>query len=491
MKALVITLPTEPETADPNDMHVCLSTLDALGISIGRASVGNLPSSAVVNSYDFIVFPQTKAGYDGIINNATITIPIFALFASAGSAGFGSTPGVSGTRSGLADRWLDVPFTDQAFVAAYGGSYTLTDGKALATVSATEPNVNAVFAGAAQTNAGQVFAWRTATAGGNFLYVSAHDPNNGGYLPFLIQEAINDGVIDKPPRRAPLSVDLDHINGQYAHAEPALIDKIASYVPEGGVLWCGYFNANVAYFDNMSAAVLSRLKKYSGNKFKYCWHTHVKNITSGTYPNITELVNKVTQETDYLADRAVWEGLGLEHHYPAYYNPGSNMWTESSMALFTADTSITADGGDAVTQQGFGFRVFRSTRQSERAAPQKTLLRHNQHAYKHTAHGILILATWDMSYGSEPFPNLDMPYNAIADWRKNFNWLCNAISTGMTLYLHDEDFETTTTAQDPGIEQHGFVQMQIIAEAGEYLKDVVKAFADPVDYHPDLSISMA
>ena len=494
MKALVITKAASPESADPNDVAHCFASLDANSIQWNRAVVEALPSTASINdAYDFIVFPRTDSGYDGVIDDSNITIPMFALFASAGSTGFGATPGVSSARSVLADRWLDVPFTTENFISAQGGSYALSTGKALATVSATEPN-DGSFTGSVQTNAGQVFSWRTDTAGGSHLYVSAHDPANHCYLPFLLQEAINDGVLATGGRfrRAPMSVDLDHINGAYATTDPTVIDKIASYVPAGGVLWCGIFNADLRYFSSsMDNPVITRLKQYSGNKFKYCWHTHVKLIVSGLYPNATELVNKATQEVDYLADKQTWEDNGLEFHQPAYYNSGSNQWSESTMELFTGDTSITADGGGAVTQKGYGFRVFRTIRSSTRAQPQKTLFHFNQHAYKHTAHGIQMLNTWDMAFGSEPFPNSDMPYNSIIDWRKNFQWVCQSISMGMTLYLHDEDFDITTTSQSPGIEQHGYVQMQILSDISEYMKDVVHGFADPTDYVPDMSMSMA
>ena len=361
----------------------------------------------------------------------------------------------------------------------------------MATVSATEPNEGS-FTGAAQTNAGNVMAWRTTAGGGQNFYVSALESNNHPMLPFLLQEAINDGVLGKPLRRGPVPIDLDHINGEFAHADPAILDKIASYIPAGGVMWCGQQNSDPAYFANMSTAVSAKLQKlsYPNGPFKFCYHTHATDVTSGNYPNVTELRSKTDQEADYLADKAIWEGHGLTYHQPGYYNSGSNEWSESTMELFSGDTSVRQDGANAVSQTGHKFRVFRCIRQSSRVAPTKENLHDNQHAYIHSAHGIQIISTWDMANGNlKGGDATDMPYNAIADWRKNFEYICKAVSMGMSLYFHDEDF--IADEQSPGIQQHGYVQMQIIADMSAYYKDVMHGFADPTDYIADMSMSMA
>ena len=509
MRCLVVSKIASPEEPTPEWSAHLFASLDANSIQWGRADIGALPSASAINTgFDFIVIPRMASGYDAIVNDATVTIPMFGLFAQAGAAGYGSDPGVTGGRSALGDRFVDVPFTNEAFVAVQAGSYELAAGaaagKPLVTVSATIPNINAVWDGTAQSEAGEVFAWRTNTAGGNYLYVSALHAANHCYLPFLLQEAINDYAesggtkgLDKTStkgnrslRRAPMSVDLDHINGEWTHTDSTILNKIASYVPKGGVIWCGIFNANADYFQNMSSAVNAQLKKYSGGPFLYCWHTHVDLYTSGTYPNVTELVNKTAQETDYVDDEAVWNGLGLEFHYPAYFNSGSNMWSNSTMELYSEDTSIISDGAETNTQAGFGFRVFRTTRASERAQPERGNLHFNQHAYKHTAHGIQMLNTYDMAYGNLQGGDVqDMPYDVIANWRNNFQYLCQAISMGQVMYLHDEDF--LQADQDPGVKQHGYVQMQIIADTGNYLKDVVHSFANPVDYVPKTAMDLS
>jgi len=53
------------------------------------------------------------------------------------------------------------------------------------------------------------------------------------------------------------------------------------------------------------------------------------------------------------------------------------------------------------------------------------------------------------------------------------------------MYFHDEDF--MAAEQDPGTEQHGYVLMQIIADACNYLSDVVNGFADLGQFVPRIN----
>lgn len=482
-KCLVVTLSSARETGDVNRLAHCFASLDANGIEWDRATVDTLAASATISAnYDFIVFPEHKAGYDAIVDDAAITIPMISLYAQAGATGFGASSGVTGSRIGIGDKWLDVPFTNEAFIAAYTGYYALdtTNGKALATVSATEPN-EGVFTGAAQTNAGTVAAWRNPTAGGSYLYASAHDSLIHAYLPFLLQEAINDGVLDSSViRKAPLTVDLDHLNGDFSEADPTIIDKIASYIPDGGMMWAGMNNGGTL-LSAMTTAVRDKLRQYSGTKFKYCYHNHGTNITSGNFPNCVEAVNKVAQDADYQLSLGYMTALGLEFHQPGYYNSGANMWSESTLELFSRNVSVRSSPDNLTSQAGYGFKVFRCIRTSTRCGPSKENLHYNQHKHQHTAHNILILTTWDLANGNlNGGSALDMPYATIAKWRNNFRWIGQAISMGMTLYMHDEDF--IAADQSPGIKQHGYVQMQILADISTYLKDVVHGFADPVNY---------
>jgi len=464
------------------DMRTVITSLQALGIRHHMVVVENLPSLSYINTHDFIVIPQFTNGFETMIDNAGITRPIIGLSASAGVAGFGATPGISGTRSPIIDGFFNFPWSDEEYFAAFSGTYTLTTGKSLMTCAANQP-IN--LGGAAQTNAGRSAMLSTQSAGGGNLYISAAKPNNHAMLPFLIQEAVNDGKMSAPPRKAPIVVGLDHINGQYAHQDPALLDKIASYVPPGGVIWCGIFNANASYFENMSQEVKTRLKKYQdSNIFKYCWHDHVSPVIGSSLDanGYDTVKTKSVISAAYIADKAIWESHGLKFDEEnGYYNNGSTSYDEGLLELFSSDVSKMQSPLNDTVQPGFGFTSVRQIAGSNVSRPMETRKQvfTNYIHTKRKVGGIQIFPVYDMANGSDSGA-LDMPYDVIARWRDNFNWITLAINTGFQLYMHDEDF--VSSRQSPGIDQHGEVQMQMIVDTCNYLKDIVVPFADPGNY---------
>lgn len=486
MKALLFVKTGSEEGAYAGvDMRVCLASLDALGITHHKALASELASYSTeyINSHDFIVIPSMLSGYNLIVDDSRITIPMFGLGCSAGAAGYGITAGVTSSAGGALDEFVEVDWSNEEYIACFGHYYTLGTGAALATSAATEPSGTG---GAAQAAIGKVIAWSQATGGASKLYCSSHRPSSHAYLPFLIQHAIDDGLLTSTPRKAPIVVDLDHINGKYASLDLTVIPKIASYVPAGGVVWAGIFNADNAYFLNMSADVKAQLQHYSGSPFKYCWHDHTLNPLINDNTDVdghSTDYSKTVLSNLYAADKALWESHGLVFHEEnAYYNCGSNSWEENTLELFSPDISYTSSPGNDNTQAGYGFVAFRGGSDNARRHPDDkgtvyTNILHN----KRKVRGIQIFPTWDMCRGSEPFPDLDMPYDSIVDWRKNFNYVCNAVSMCQSIYLHDEDFGETPS-QSPGVGQHGFVQMQIIADTGKFLSDVSTPFADLGEY---------
>lgn len=474
MKALVLVKAGATEGANSGqDMKTCIASLKSLSISHHMAHVSTMPTDAYVNTHDFIVIPSLETGFNTVIDDSGITIPFMCLGVQTSGAALGATPGVSGSRSALEDDFYTFPWSSEEYFAAYGGSFTLTTGTALMTVSATEP---AGTGGAAQANSGKVAMWSSTTSGGSRIYYSSIWPNNHPMLPFLIQAAIDDGVLSAPPTKAPLCVDIDHINGIYASAEESILDKIASYVPEHGVIHAGIYNGSVDYLDNMTATMAAKLLKYQNRPFKYNWHDHVlspiigANLDSEGYSTDH---TKATISAQYLSDEAVWNGLGLSFADPAYNNPGSDSFDEGTLQLYSADSSKVSSPADDTTQAGFGFIATRAINtSSSRKFEVRTSTYINYSATKKKFRGIQFFPAWDMAF------NTDMPYNSIVDWRNNFNYLTRAISMSFILYMHDEDFISTDQAPGESGKQHGYVQMQMIADTGAYLKDVCEPFAD-------------
>jgi len=475
MDALVVSRTGQVEGANSGaDMRTCIASLQAMGIRTKMAVAENMPSDAYVNTFDFLVIPScTNAVFGNVLDDSGITIPMMLLGVGIGAAGLGSTPGVTSTRSALEDDFYTFPWSSQEYFAAYGGSYTLTTGTALMTVSATEPSGTG---GAAQANTGRVAMWSSPTAGGSTSYFCSLFPTNHPMLPFLVQAAIDDGLLSPTPLKAPLCVDIDHINDEQANLDETILDKIASYVPAGGVIHAGIWNGSVAYFDNMTAALNAKLVQYSGKPFKYNWHDHVfspiigANLDSEGYSTDH---TKTQIDTQYQADKAVWEGLGLELHTPAHNNPGSDSWDEATLELMSQDVSKTSSPANDTSQAGYGFRTFRGTpSNNSRASEAKTSVYHNYLHTKRKIRGMQYLPAWDLAL------NADMPYNSRVDWRNNFNYITRAISNCFILYMHNEDFIAADQAPGTTGKQHGYVQMQMIADVGKYLSGVCEPFAD-------------
>jgi hypothetical protein len=230
--------------------------------------------------------------------------------------------------------------------------------------------------------------------------------------------------------------------------------------------------------------VQTKLKTYSGKQLKYCWHDHTFSpiIGANLTANYSDDVTKTQQSVKYLADKATWEGYGLELHSNAHYNSGSNSFDDASIELFSRNTVKESSPANDTVQAGFGFKTFRTNGTScSRPTLDKKDLYHNQYFVRKKLRGVQFFTTWDMAFNDSVAGG---QYDSITDWRDNFRYICNTFTNGMMLYLHDDDF--TADEQQPGVsgKHHGYTAMQLFTDTGTYLKDVAKVFADPTNYVP-------
>lgn len=496
LKVLLVTRTSHPEgvgaATGGKRIRSCIAALESMGIKYRRRMIVNAQtwsaaeSTAVSAEYDAIVIPSNNGGFSLLVNDSNITIPIFILSGDAalGVSNYGTTPGVTGSAAALSSYWVSASFTSQRWFALYGRSYELSGGTAILSVAAASP-----LDETPQANADHVMAWSTTKTGGSKLYASAVGAEIDQVLHILMQTAIDDGEMASPPRRSPMVIDLDHINGDNVVTGGVLddasnLDVIASFIPKGGVMWCGIHNLDVT-LGNITAEIIGKLKKYShpNGPFKYCWHDHKfspiigANLDADGYSTD---VTKAQQDTLYQADEAIWNGIGLEFHTPIYYNSGSNSWDEASLQLYTRESqSKVGSPANDTAQAGYGAKAFRQigrTGSSSRPCDNKENLWVNQHKAKRRVRGIQIFTTFDVAFSG------DMPYDAIGDWINNTQYVLQSMWAGQTLYLHEGDF--VTAEQDPGVigKFHGQTIVQLFRDIGTYCKDVAHVFADPTDY---------
>ena len=478
MKALIVTRASEPDSNDTDSLKMCIASLQSLGIQYKRTLVEAMPADSIVNGYDFIVMPTLTAGFATLIDDANITIPMFGLDSQAGAVGYGTLTGVTSSRSAVVDHFVDVSWESGGWLCPRAGGYDLgPNGTALMTASTLNKRT-----GLAQSQAGKVFSWSQPTGSGSKLYTSSIIAKVNAMLSFLIQHAINDGTLllsDSNIRRAPVVVDIDHINSSHVKVDATILDKIASYVPSNGILWCGIFNNDATVFENMPEDMKTRLLKYQAGPFKYGWHDHTFDPLLPT-SNLDDTGHstdhsKADMDTLYTYDEGVWNGHGLVFHTPAYYNVGSNSWDESMLELFSSDETVVQSPGNDTVQAGRGFTAFRTSTAAVRNYGQGTALyTANQYKVKRKCRGIQILHTQDMAL------NIDMPYDTDAKWRNSLRYITNSLAFGSTMFFHPEDF--VAADQDPSVDQHGYVVMQQIVDVCAFLKDLTVPFADPTNY---------
>ena len=475
MKALLVTRLSQPEGADTIDVMSTIAFLRGIGMEFERSLVEYLPDSSTINSrYDCIIIPSLKAGFDGMIDNAAITVPMFGLSCTATEAQLGATPGVS-ARGIDARQFISASWMTTVWAAALSRLYTLSDGTALITSAPTDPLTDL-----AQTYAGEVLSWSTATAGNNRLYISGIPTISGGnILPLLFQAAINDGRLGSSITKVPWVSDLDHPNGYAAHEEPELLDTYASLLLRAGgtATWCGFQSDSPSRFENMSQAVLDKLVKYQNAPFKYCYHEHgdggAFQPTSGTFPTLVEKgFTDIEQRDRYANLAAVWEskvasnGKALSLHYPAYYNSGANSFDSVTPRVFT---------------ENYDYRIFRSTLASPNPAGIRGGLRYNAYKTQQFRYGLQIVPTASVSYSQS-----GAPFASISDWTNEFQEDMEVLIHGVSRYYHDQDFQSTT--QEPGVQRHGVATLTHQGDLLLYLRNIAVPFPDPVAYTTDRRI---
>jgi len=477
MRALIVTSTALSPNANSGAgsaarLQSTLSQLQAFGITYRRARVESLSAGAIASladAYDFVLIPLTTTNLVFATLIDTSPIPVFITHGESNAAGYGALPGVTGTRSGLVDRFCGAVYSNSPYVCHNARFWELDGGTSLLTVSALDP-----LTGSAQTNAGETCCWSTTTSAGQKLYVSGVNPVIQPIFGLLLEHAVRDGALSKPPRKAPLFLDLDHINGAFMQADLSIIDKIISDVGSG-VTWGGQQNDNETNFENMSpvaAAAIASMR--AAGRVKLCYHSHrssgAEQPTAGTWPAFTTQVTKQEQADIYDSDQAVMEGHGLGYDIPGHYNSGSNNWDEATLELFSQDRSLMSDPAEEATQAGYGFLSFRmgTGRQATRAAPNNKALYDNQLHRRRVMRGIQLFSTNDL------YSNTLIPFDTAAKWRDWLRQLWESVAYAQVGHLHDEDYD--------GSDEDGEEVLAIIRDLAAHLGNVIVPYADPTHY---------
>ena len=488
MKAIVLTETGSPEIggSGPLRLQALRASLEGLDIRYERQKVQNITAAGLVSAgYDFVIIPRTVGTnvYKALIDSASLTIPVFVLEAtSIASTQLATTPGITGTASAYLDTYVSVPWTTSPWVALEGVFWPLASpGVSLITAQATDPRT-----GSAQTLAGQTCMWHVTKPGAGRLYCSSINQTTQPVLALMLQAAYNLGDFTAAQmaslRKLPVSVDQDHLTGNSFYNSETVLRRWLDKIPDDGVSWSG-ITSPYTNITGMNATVKSLLQQArTDGRIKCCYHDHTsgKEVSTGAWPVtarggtlVDAGITKATQDTNYTYLKGVWEGAGGEFNQPGFYVPATNRWNEDTLLLMSPQTSLASDPANTTPRAGYGFSMVRysTSNNCTRPCPVVASYPRNVHMQREYFAGMTFIPGTDMA--------LEDAISSVGNWRQKFQYLCQGLHYGISLYFHDEDF---VDAQNPVSAEFGSEVLQQLVDAKAYLKNVSVFFADQTHY---------
>lgn len=473
MKCALITDSAFPES---NGIHMqaAVAGLEGLGIQYDRFIANVSPSEAnLTANYDFILLPRIRSTeFRAKIDSSDLDIPIFVLDVTSVSATQLSSvnPGVGTMTNANADFFINVPWSDSNFFAAFGDRWSLTTGTSFFPIQATSP-----ITGSAQTGAGDTMGWYATRSGDGNLYCTSLQTDSQPVLVFLLQLAYSLGDFTKAQmqslNRLPVIIDQDHITGTGWNNDVDILNRFLSRIPDGGVVWCGVNGGSVdgtSHVDTTSDAVMASLQSsYDQGKLKFCYHNHYVpwDPLSGTWPNITDLLTKAQQITNYATLKSAWDArnasagtaMSFNDSEPWYYDPGNNMWNEATLQM--------------MYEKGCRMMRYAGSNECSRPCHDATVAPLNSLRRRELVGGMTLMPSSDYSAATS--------LTTAAAWRGKTQLLEQSIHYSRALYFHDTDF---TDTQDPASALYGVELMDQLNDLGDWAKETIKVFANPIDY---------
>ena len=462
MKAVILTDSTQRETSNRRYFTSVFAQLHALGIAYDRYVSSAAPSASTLSAdYDLVIIPKpTTNQAKALIDSADLEIPVFVMYYHNATSMLATDPGITGSVTAIADRFVSVPWTESVWNAVYGRSYALSGtGTAILTVQATNP-----IDDTAQTDADTVCAWSVPTVGSSHMYATSLLHDTQPMMAILMQEACNNGDFSATQiseiRKAPLVVDQDHVNGNVWTNEE-VFNRWLDLLPADSITWCGVTNlTGTDLVDDMPQYMIDAFTAETDNRLRFCYHNHDSSwdAITGVWPNTTDVLNEAQQETNWATLEAAWvlQGLAFDEDN-GYYNPGGNRWNEDTLKVM----------------QNRGIKMVRNAASDICSRPALDLgsAPVNIHKVRHYMRGVTIVAAADLS--------LTDVRTTAAEWRVTFQLMMKGIHYGQSIYFHPDDF---VDVQDPKTAEYGVEILEQLVALGEYATDTVIAFANPTQY---------
>ncbi len=509
MRALIITGATFP--AGSAEVLRVENAMASMGIEtqLQYADATN-PTVAMINrrtDCDFIILPFiTSANYSTLARfyGGTMTKPV------VWGGNVTNTPEVKGVESsaqyGTTIKYL-AKFSDDGTGYVHQHNWYALN-QALVAPAASYPLLEAI----SDLGSGKrlVCAWKYTADGVNFVYY--HREPNSRYILWhlLIQEAIKDGKLSAPPKRAPVFLMQDHINADGSNnvggttENPSLISTFGDFFRSCGAIvytnWDRRYAPGGQISDKSSGVLVDTIKQYLDVfKISAC-HDHTTNfnyMTEGDTPDdpLTKSRGKPTMDTSYQATKTSMESFGIPVSTDLAHF-ANNMVPKDWYELGSADESYLADPNNASIKAGYGFKFARSgganlsyphMNVGTSTIPQRHFMRDRT-----TYRGITIITTSEMDAASLT-PN--QTEQTVTDKRYDCTiYLSYALNVGLFGYWHpiameDVAWRTANVAGNPTTASDGvststqlFDALNRMWNTARHCPNTIKFGADVNDY---------
>lgn len=337
------------------------AALNKLGYAVDKYVIDNTSTfgqgAEIPATYDFIVLPWVSAtSFDytspcaGLLTGAAY-VPVFALGCDIAGAGTPDMQRTCGTAYGVDTTTNYRPFTWRGNTFYAYARSVIADPTFGTDITA----LNSLIVTPAEFS-----MWRRPGSRTRVYYESTFKAAEYHMLPFLMQEAVNDGAIAAPRFRIGVTVDLDDMPDMSGGSLPnnTIDDMTQAYAVMQQYGWPIYWGLQTNIWASITAAQRQFIEERSPDKGGLIYplnHGIGYVATSGKAALNTNIQNEFTN----LDAASIPTGTGTSRNNFGFRYHAQNGLDQAGVQLSTRETDYTASPGNNVLQAGFGLKVMR------------------------------------------------------------------------------------------------------------------------------------
>ena len=507
MRALIIVDSTN--TAGTPETLVAINACHSVGIKtqlqFSNATMPTVTSLDSRTDFDLIVIPWLESGnfaalarlYDG-----SLTKPVIVIGNVAANANLKGTDG----SSNLGDAVKNLAkFSDNNDTFVHNQKWYGLDETLVAPEIVT-PIIESVDS---YSGIRGLSAWKYTPDGTTYVYHSKTAASRQGLFHLLLQEAVNDGLIAAPPKRAPVFLMHDHLNARGENSvggfveNPALVTQYGDWLRTNNAICYANFEERYSagsLGDVTTGTLLANMLEYA-DVFKMCaCHDHdTAYMTESNSPDDPRenSAGKPAMDVSYQATKADMESKGFTVSTDLAHF-ANNLMPADWLELGSPDVSYRSSPDNATEQAGYGFKFARcgTVNQSYPSVHNiftgTTVPCHHFMEARCRQRGITIIPVLD---GDNAATAANTTTQIVTDAIHDSTLFMHfAINTGLFFYWHPVAFEDvawrtanvagapTTASDGASTSTHVFDALERMANLARRCPDTINLGADVNDY---------